>query len=84
MWHCDHMATRTARIHPEINRTDLATKIGADRSYLSHVLNGTKKASLKVAVSIFEETGIRIGPLVGKTGADIKALAKATAILGAA
>lgn len=77
------MAPRVLK-HPEVNRSELAAKLNTDRGYLTNVLNGKRAAHLKLAVSIFKETGIKLGPLAGKSGDEVKALAKAASILGAA
>lgn len=77
------MATR-AKHYPEIDRTELAAKIRIDRGYLTNILNGIRKAPLHIAVAIFKETGVKLGPLAGKTPAQVRALKEAATLLASA
>lgn len=77
------MAPRIS-LHPEINRTELAATIGIDRAYLTNIVNGSRKAPLSIAIAIFKETGLQLGPLAGKTKRDISTLERAQQITSAA
>lgn len=70
------MATR-AKHHPEVDRSELAAKIGFDRGYLTNILNGKRAAPVHVALAIFKETGLQIGPLEGKSKRDIGTIERA-------
>lgn len=76
MWHSAYMATRNIA-HPEINRTELARRISVDRSYLTKILNGSRKAPLAIALAIFEETGVRIGDIANADVKDVRAMQRA-------
>jgi transcriptional regulator with XRE-family HTH domain len=83
MWHGDHMATR-AKHYPEVDRSELATKTGFDRGYLTNILNGKRTAPIGVALAIFEHTGIQLGPLKGKSRRDISTIERAHEMTSAA
>ena len=70
------MATRAEK-HPDVNRADLAKRINKDRGYVTKILNGTREASLPVAIAIFRETGLKFGPIKGATPNDIRAMSRA-------
>lgn len=83
MWHGDHMATR-AKLYPEVNRAELAKVIEKDRGYVTNILNGKRAAPLSIALAVFDETGLKLGPLEGKSKADISTLRRAHQITSAA
>lgn len=72
------------RKHPEFTQDDLAKVTGKHRTHISKVMSGKREASLPVAVAIFNETGIKLGPLKNKTPAEIKTLASASQLLSGA
>ncbi|WP_156439132.1 hypothetical protein [Blastomonas sp. CCH8-A3] len=56
--------------HP-IRPTDLASAMGWSVPYASQVLNDKRPASLLTALSVFDRTGVRLGPLSGLSDAEI-------------
>lgn len=54
--------------------------INVSRSYASQLSNGQRKPSQKLAIRIFRETGMKLGPIQDATDDQIETLA---AIIGA-
>lgn len=50
--------------------------IGVNRSYAWQIANGKRAPSQKLAVRIFRETGLKLGPVAGLSEADIAVLEK--------
>lgn len=70
MWHCAYMA----RSHP--TQSEIAERIGRDRSYVSKILRGARQPSLATAVKLFQEFGIKVGPIKDKHDKDIADLSR--------
>lgn len=47
--------------------------IGIPRPYASQIARSIRKPSLRLALKIFRETGLKFGPLIGATTKDIEA-----------
>lgn len=45
--------------------------IGVSKPYASQIANGYRKPSLHLALKIFRETGLKLGPLFGASEDDI-------------
>lgn len=54
---------------------EIAADWGCTDTFVSHVRNGSKPLPLVKAIRTFRARKIKIGPLVGKTPAEIAALA---------
>lgn len=52
----------------------LASRVGCDKSYLSHVLAGRKSLYRPVAIRIFREFGVKLGPIAEASDDEIAAL----------
>lgn len=59
------MANQTANI---------LMKAGLSKSMAYHVVNGVRTISAPLALWLFEADGIKVGPLLGKTAAEIRML----------
>jgi transcriptional regulator with XRE-family HTH domain len=59
--------------------TDLAEMIGVSVAYASQLLSGARKPSLELALKYFDSAGVRLGPLVGASDAEIATLRKLAA-----
>lgn len=63
----------------EMAKPSLNAKIislGVSKSYASQIVAGVRAPSLPLALRIFRELGLKFGPLVGATKAEISALEK--------
>jgi len=49
-------------------------KAGLSKSMAYHVVNGIRSVSLPLALWLYEQDRIKVGPLVGKSPAEIKTL----------
>jgi plasmid maintenance system antidote protein VapI len=54
--------------------TEIAADLGCDPSMVSHVVAGNKPLSRRMAIKLFRERGVRIGPLVNATDEEIDTL----------
>lgn len=59
-----------------IRTSELASAAGISRSYASEILNGIRAPSRVLAISIFNKTGCKFGPVVGLSDDDIATLAR--------
>lgn len=55
-----------------ITPTDLQARAGISKGYASDLLAGNKKPSAPMAVRIFRATGLKLGPLVNLSDAEIE------------
>lgn len=62
-----------------VRPTDLAQKLDISIPYASQLLTGARVPSLQLAVDMFDRSGVRIGPLKGKTDEQISTLREALA-----
>lgn len=47
---------------------------GLSKSFAYHVVNGVRTMAVPLALWLFEQDGLKAGPLAGKTAAEIKML----------
>lgn len=50
--------------------------MGVPKPYASQIARGVRRPSLRLAVKIFQATGLRFGPLVGLSEKDIAAASR--------
>jgi hypothetical protein len=62
--------------------TELSNAAAISVSYASMILSGDRKPPLGRALSIYDTTGLRFGPLSGKEPEEIEAMRDAHATLG--
>ena len=68
---CAHIATmRKQSINSKL------ISIGISPSYASEIVAGIRPPSLKLAVRIYKELGVKYGPITGATKSQIAAIAK--------
>lgn len=60
----------------EVSRNAVIVKLGVSKSYASQIVAGVRAPSLSLALRIFRATGMKFGPLVGASQAEIEALEK--------
>lgn len=65
--------THLIEVH-DLTPAQIAADWGCTDTFVSHVKNGNKPLPLVKALRTFRARRIKIGPLVGKSTADIKAL----------
>jgi transcriptional regulator with XRE-family HTH domain len=75
MQHCGMAKPKslTAQLH----------EVGLSQPYASQVANGKRRPGMETALTIYRKLGIALGPLAGKSKADIATLAKAQQITSA-
>lgn len=75
------MARTASHVKNPVNHAKIGARIGKDRSYVSKLLAGKRKASLPIAIAIFDVAGIAIGPLEGKDPQEIATLKAANEMM---
>lgn len=55
---------------------EIAARLGVTRSYISFIRTEARSPSLALALRIFRELGLKLGPLVGASKAEIAALSR--------
>ena len=55
----------------DIKPTELAAASGISVSYASELLSGVRHPSRKLAIRIFDDTSIQLGPIAGLSEAEI-------------
>lgn len=58
--------------------------IGVSSPYASQIAGGTRKPSLPLALRIWRELGVKLGPIDGKTEDEIETLERASELLSGA
>jgi len=54
--------------------TELAAMLSISVAYASHILKGERPWTKALAISVFRQTGARVGPLVGASDEEIDVL----------
>jgi transcriptional regulator with XRE-family HTH domain len=60
-----------------IRPTDLAEKLQISTPYASQLLSGARVPKLELALDMFKRSGVKLGPLKGKSDEEIETLRKA-------
>lgn len=60
----------------KLTDADLAADLGCDRSYVTHLKNGTKPLGRGTAVKIWAARKVKLGPVADLSDADLKVLAR--------
>lgn len=68
---------------PNALTSRLHTEVGLSQPYASQIATGARAPSLKMALLIYETTGLAFGALKGKSKRDIATLARAHEITSA-
>lgn len=60
----------------DISKVELARRVGCSDAHISRICNDDPRVSPDLAVRIFRETGVRIGPLKGASAREAEIVAK--------
>jgi hypothetical protein len=67
--------------HSELSDSDLAERYGFARSYWTHIRNGDRPLSKRMALAIWRLDRVKVGPLAGLSDADFDTLERLAPVL---
>jgi len=56
-----------------VSQQELARRVGCSDVHVGRIANGSPRVSLALSIRIFDETGVRVGPLANSSAEDIAA-----------